>query len=354
MLTTLALCATLLVGAMAGPNSPGPCNPAEERRFLFALKERENLHRDRTLALLNSIPTDIAEQVWGDAINGICPPYMAENIEGFTRPLDYYAHKPGVGQDGKPIGYGYQGVIGYALGGFGTQNPAGRIRPGRIDAEDHEIVHLDCGGNRCYFETLSETQLPNSDGSVTRANLTLEGWIGFDEHDLMKVIVTTVPRMGDKNYVLEDAAHAALPPFLQARLLSRTQHANLLCSNIMQNCVGPNEQYNGDHATCVSHMFSLPLGGFERADRETQMCKHIHHQLSADQPDAHCMHVGPDGGGQCRNRNLPVNPLVDPRPGADSNGLVFGTNYEDNLLALLNSRVDASPLNNGIKVCEDV
>lgn len=374
MLTTVvALCCLLFAGASADPAVRKPmraptggvaaraaaearwgsdhCGPFRYLAYRASVARRARRQEERTRLLLDSIPTDIAEQVWGDAINGICPDYMAEHIEGFTRPLDYYAHKPGVGQDGKPIGYGYQGVIGYALGGFGAQNPAGRIRPGRIDADDHEVVHLRCGGNRCYFATLSETQLPNSDGSVTRANLTLEGWVGFDENDLMNVIVTTVPRMADKNYVLEDAAHAALPPYLQARLLSRTQHANLLCGNIMQNCVGPNEQYSGDQATCVAHMLSLPLGGFERADRETQMCKHIHHQLSADQPDAHCMHVGPNGGGQCRNRNLPVNPAVDPRPGADSNGIAFGPAYEDNLLALLNSRVDPNERNDGGPVC---
>jgi len=50
---------------------------------------------------------------------------------------------------------------------------------------------------------------------------------------------------------------------------------------------------------CVGFMQSIPYGSWNRANSNTVTCRQLHTLLTAIDPDKHCPHASPDGGGAC-------------------------------------------------------
>lgn len=50
---------------------------------------------------------------------------------------------------------------------------------------------------------------------------------------------------------------------------------------------------------CVAFMHSIPFGSWNRANSNSVTCRQLHTLLTAVDPDMHCPHASPDGGGAC-------------------------------------------------------
>ncbi len=50
---------------------------------------------------------------------------------------------------------------------------------------------------------------------------------------------------------------------------------------------------------CVAYMHSIPFGSWNRANSNSVTCRQLHTLLTAVDPDMHCPHASPDGGGAC-------------------------------------------------------
>jgi hypothetical protein len=50
---------------------------------------------------------------------------------------------------------------------------------------------------------------------------------------------------------------------------------------------------------CVAFMQSIPFGSWNRANSNSVTCRQLHTLLTAVDPDMHCPHASPDGGGAC-------------------------------------------------------
>ncbi len=77
-----------------------------------------------------------------------------------------------------------------------------------------------------------------------------------------------------------------------------TRRIQVICYVAKNFCTGKNLQYNSD-AECVSYLTVVPAGTFDRANSNTTACRLLHSHLAAIDPDGHCTHIGPSGGGKC-------------------------------------------------------
>ncbi|MCJ1479306.1 hypothetical protein MMC13_007991 [Lambiella insularis] len=71
-----------------------------------------------------------------------------------------------------------------------------------------------------------------------------------------------------------------------------------VCSEIQQRCIGSNAQYSSV-ADCVSVLSNKPYGNDDEAWGDNFVCRSIHTILTKIDPNTHCPHVGPTGGGKC-------------------------------------------------------
>lgn len=71
-----------------------------------------------------------------------------------------------------------------------------------------------------------------------------------------------------------------------------------ICGGITAVCVGPNLQFASFQA-CVDFMQTIPFGDTDNLDQNSVQCRGLHLSLAIVDPDVHCPHVGPTGGGKC-------------------------------------------------------
>ncbi|THV03489.1 hypothetical protein K435DRAFT_638668, partial [Dendrothele bispora CBS 962.96] len=71
--------------------------------------------------------------------------------------------------------------------------------------------------------------------------------------------------------------------------------AFVLCPRIQDRCTGPNQQFNTTE-TCIAELSQKPFGTFDEAWGDNIACRTIHLILTGHRPEAHCPHVGPNGG----------------------------------------------------------
>ncbi|MCJ1393157.1 hypothetical protein MMC18_006029 [Xylographa bjoerkii] len=71
-----------------------------------------------------------------------------------------------------------------------------------------------------------------------------------------------------------------------------------ICDEAQVRCVGANTQYSSV-AQCISVLSAKPFGTFDEAWGDDVTCRSIHVILTLIDPDLHCPHVGPTGGGKC-------------------------------------------------------
>jgi hypothetical protein len=70
------------------------------------------------------------------------------------------------------------------------------------------------------------------------------------------------------------------------------------CATIMANCTGTHAQYP-DLAACQGACDYFPVGTGNDTTGDTLGCRVYHASVAKGDPDTHCQHAGPLGGGQC-------------------------------------------------------
>ncbi|MCJ1477113.1 hypothetical protein MMC13_005784 [Lambiella insularis] len=77
--------------------------------------------------------------------------------------------------------------------------------------------------------------------------------------------------------------------------------ANSICNTTTQHCTGDNLQY-ANNTACVDYLTTqVPLGKINQLGFDTVVCRMLHQDMVSLDPDLHCPHVGPTGGGYCTN-----------------------------------------------------
>jgi hypothetical protein len=73
---------------------------------------------------------------------------------------------------------------------------------------------------------------------------------------------------------------------------------NTYCSTIQSNCTGSNAQF-ASMDTCLATCATLPLGMDADMVGNSVGCRTYHGTAAKFDPDTHCIHAGPSGGGVC-------------------------------------------------------
>ena len=76
------------------------------------------------------------------------------------------------------------------------------------------------------------------------------------------------------------------------------QTCDFYCATIQQNCMGTDQEYT-DTPTCLA-MCAIFDPGFATDTMQNSLgCRIYHSMAAAGEPDVHCRHAGPTGGGTC-------------------------------------------------------
>jgi hypothetical protein len=70
------------------------------------------------------------------------------------------------------------------------------------------------------------------------------------------------------------------------------------CASILASCTTTLAQYR-DQATCLASCALFPPGEPGADSGDSLACRVTHAALAVDEPDPHCRHAGPSGGGVC-------------------------------------------------------
>jgi hypothetical protein len=70
------------------------------------------------------------------------------------------------------------------------------------------------------------------------------------------------------------------------------------CASVMANCTGANQEYL-DSATCLAMCRHFEPGVSGDTTQDSLACRTYHAGAAATDPDFHCRHAGPVGGGVC-------------------------------------------------------
>lgn len=80
--------------------------------------------------------------------------------------------------------------------------------------------------------------------------------------------------------------------------LGSTADCTAYCNTIQAACTGANAQYTST-ATCVASCMHFPAGTMGATSGNSLACRAAHAQLAQGDPNTHCVHAGPSGGGVC-------------------------------------------------------
>jgi len=71
-----------------------------------------------------------------------------------------------------------------------------------------------------------------------------------------------------------------------------------ICNTAQLICVGSNLQY-ANVSDCQTQLSAKAYGTFDDSWSDTVVCRYLHVTLARADPNVHCVHVGPTGGGKC-------------------------------------------------------
>ena len=78
-----------------------------------------------------------------------------------------------------------------------------------------------------------------------------------------------------------------------------TALATSICNTEVSYCNGTNQQYS-DFNSCYNFLTNdIRFGKSYELGRNTLLCRTLHQYMIPANPDLHCPHVGPTGGGMC-------------------------------------------------------
>jgi len=116
-------------------------------------------------------------------------------------------------------------------------------------------------------------------------NLTQEGFITFDEDNLITSYDLVILRLGE-----------AFDPMITPEAEVETIYE--ICEVEAEFCTGANQQYPSLDA-CIAYISAITYGTWDNASSNTTVCRELHSLLVPLRPDYHCPHIGPTGGGAC-------------------------------------------------------
>jgi hypothetical protein len=79
---------------------------------------------------------------------------------------------------------------------------------------------------------------------------------------------------------------------------SATLDCTTYCNRTMTNCTGSNAQFSAAD-TCMASCTHYPTGTLADTSGDTLGCRIYHAGNAATDPNTHCIHAGPSGGGAC-------------------------------------------------------
>ena len=86
---------------------------------------------------------------------------------------------------------------------------------------------------------------------------------------------------------------------------------DFICQIEEEYCIGDNQQYrhkgdgiNCKYPRCKKFLKSIDVGTFYNIMSNTHKCRVLHSILTTLNPDIHCPHIGPTGGGACVDKPL--------------------------------------------------
>jgi hypothetical protein len=142
-----------------------------------------------------------------------------------------------------------------------------------------------------YLETRVWTGNASDPGPYLSTLKQIAFW-RFDKNGAVQDYDAWVPNLNDWNFLAEGKLDFTNPA-VQAGQISQK-----LCPAIQQLCIGSNQQYT-DVNQCISTLTQKPFGTFDEAWGDNVVCRSVHVILAQVNPNTHCPHVGPTGGGKC-------------------------------------------------------
>ncbi|MCJ1384070.1 hypothetical protein MMC17_007186 [Xylographa soralifera] len=127
------------------------------------------------------------------------------------------------------------------------------------------------------------------DGKFVATLKQVANW-NFDDNGLVLKYDAWIPNLS--NWTIIGLGEDVTAPAVQSTYIE------YICNEAQLRCVGPNTQYSSV-AQCISVLSAKPFGTFDEAWGDDVVCRSIHVILTLIDPDAHCPHVGPSGGGKC-------------------------------------------------------
>ncbi|KAE8449581.1 hypothetical protein EG329_007911 [Mollisiaceae sp. DMI_Dod_QoI] len=158
-----------------------------------------------------------------------------------------------------------------------------------------EVVEFSSGcpevaASVAYLETRVWTGNASEPGPYLSTLKQVAFW-RFDKNGAVQDYDAWIPNLNDWNYLAEGKLDITNPAIQAAEIQQ-------LCPAIQQRCVGKNQQYP-DIPTCINTLSAKPFGNFDEVWGNNVVCRSVHVILALVNPDTHCPHVGPTGGGKC-------------------------------------------------------
>ncbi|KAG9242310.1 hypothetical protein BJ878DRAFT_178465 [Calycina marina] len=113
----------------------------------------------------------------------------------------------------------------------------------------------------------------------------------FDKHGAVLFYDAWIPNLDQWDFLALGHKNVS-NPVIQSQIIRG------VCSIVQQRCVGKDQQYESMD-DCVANWSQKSFGTYAEVWGDNVVCRTIHVILTLVRPDAHCMHVGPTGGGKC-------------------------------------------------------
>jgi hypothetical protein len=185
------------------------------------------------------------------------PDYFADNIRGRMNPLNEIA--------------GMANVVEYIYGIF--------VNAG-FQFSKVEYIDLIAENNKVFFRVDALFTIPAISNSTF--NITKAGRFTFNQNSQIESFDINILNIGK----LLDTLH------------DHKSRDKLICSVHEQHCTGENQQYANSY-DCSDFLIGITEGTWNMAKSNTVVCRQLHSYMAIMNPDYHCSHLGPAGGGIC-------------------------------------------------------
>jgi hypothetical protein len=216
--------------------------------------QEKNKHAIRSLytdLLYTNIQASVAR-----LINNTLPSYLALNCKGRATPLGYFS--------------GIKGVTEYF---YGT------VYASSMKVTKITFIDMIAEGNAVYYRMDAVYTSPRNPNTTIYTQL---GRFTFNSDSQIESMDFNNMQLG----LLLDGTS------------NHTLRAQDICGVAMHYCQGNNTQYSS-FEQCAGFLASIPEGSWYRANSNSVICRQYHAWLATIDPDMHCSHIGPSGGGKC-------------------------------------------------------